>query len=59
MDQEIPAYQAEYKRFCEMNKDRNERNSFLNFQATMLASPMYGNLMTKETAIARISGYIV
>lgn len=54
LDQELEAYRKEYKVFCFMYKDKNERNSFLRFQAIMLASPMYGNLMKINEAIERI-----
>lgn len=58
LSQELEAYRAEYKHFCQLSKDRNERHSFLNYIATNLSGPLYGNLMTKETAIARITGYL-
>ena len=51
---ELPAYRAEYKAFCRENKDRNERDSFLRYQALMLSSPMYGNLMSTVDARAKI-----
>lgn len=54
LSMELPAYQAEYKVFCSHYKDRNERDSFLRFQALMLSSPMYGNLLSTADARKKI-----
>lgn len=53
-EQELEAYRREYVVFCEMYKDKNERNNFLRFQALMLSSPMYGNLTTMRDAMTQI-----
>lgn len=54
LEQELEAYQAEYKYFCRMYKDRNERNSFLRFQALMCSSPMYGEMVPFNKAMELI-----
>lgn len=41
LSQEIEAYQAQYKYFCEQNKDKNMRFKFLNKIAGDLSSQMY------------------
>lgn len=54
LQQELEAYQAEYKAFCKMYRDRNERNSFLRFQALMCSSAMYGKMITFPDALTKI-----
>lgn len=53
-DQELEAYRKEYKYFCKTYRDMNQRDSFLRFQALMLSSPMYGNLIPMREAMKRI-----
>jgi hypothetical protein len=48
--QELAAYRREYRAFLRMYKDKNTRDSFLRFQALMLSSPMYGNLISFNDA---------
>ena len=55
LEQEVEAYHAEYKHFCKLSKDRNEQNGFLNYIATNLSSPLYGNLIRKSDAMVRIA----
>lgn len=50
LQEEVPAYAAEYSKFCEMYKDRNERSSFLQFQSLNLSGPLYGNLISRDDA---------
>lgn len=40
--QEIEAYSAQYRSFCEENKDRNRRARFLSSLARELTQPLYG-----------------
>lgn len=54
LDQEIEAHRAEYKKFCSLNKDKNQQARFLNSIAMRLASPMYGNIITHSQAIKMI-----
>lgn len=51
--EEIPAHQAEYAKFCEINTKGNARNGrrlALHHIAKRLASPLYGNLIKYEQA---------
>lgn len=54
LDQEIEAYQVQYREYCKLVKDRERRFRFLNHVASDLASPMYGNIVTREEAIKLI-----
>lgn len=54
MQEEIPAYQADYKSFCRHHKDRNHRNDYLQFIAVQLSGPLYGSLCTREEAVRLI-----
>lgn len=49
--QELEAYQNQYKKYCELNKDRNARARFLNRIATDLSSSMYGSFCKKSDAL--------
>lgn len=40
--QEVEAYSAQYRSFCDANKDRNERARFLAALAREMAQPLYG-----------------
>lgn len=55
LDQDLPAFRAEYKAFCKIYKDKNERNSFLRFQSIMLSSALYGNLLSMNEAMGKIT----
>lgn len=55
LNEEIPAHRAEYKEFCNHNKDRNARSHFLRHVATKLASPIYGSVITSTAARIRIA----
>lgn len=50
LQEEIPAYAAEYAHFCKMYHDRNERSNFLQFQSLNLSGPLYGNLISRDDA---------
>lgn len=52
--QELQAYRAEYKEFCRVYKDKNQRNDFLNFQSLTLSSPFYGNMISRDDARKKI-----
>ena len=50
LDQELKAYQAQYKFFCKVNKFKKERAKFLDSIAKDLAGPMYGHIIDIEQA---------
>ncbi len=54
LDQEIPAYQNQYKRFCELHTDRNLRFRYLHVIAKGMASEMYGNMVEYSQALQLI-----
>lgn len=54
LQEELPAHRIDYKVFCEHNLDRNERTRYLDWLAGMLASPLYGNLLTQKEAKEKI-----
>lgn len=49
--QELEAYQNQYKKYCELFKDRNAQARFLDRIATDLSSEIYGSFCTKRDAI--------
>lgn len=58
MEQELEGYGYQYRRFCELNKDRNARFSYLYQIASDLASPQYGGVITLSEARRRIAEYV-
>ena len=54
LEEEILAYQKQYKYAKTMIKDRNELFKFLNRLANDLSGPIYGNLCTKAEAMKKI-----
>lgn len=54
IDQEIEAYNAQYKFICTKIKDRNARAQALHQLATYCSGAMYGNAIVYSEAIARI-----
>jgi len=56
LNEELLAHRAEYKKYCDNNKDRNKRSLFLNSIAGRLASSMYGNVVTPNKARRIILG---
>lgn len=52
--QELEAYRHQYRKFCQLRKDRNERNRFLTRIAQDLSSEIYGNLCTFNEAMREI-----
>ena len=54
LNQELQAYRVQYKRFCELQKDRNRRAWLLNRIATDLSSEQYGSVISKDEAIRLI-----
>ena len=58
LQQEIEAYQNQYRRYCELVKDRNRRAVFLNRIAVDLSSSQYGNIIDLHSARQRISNYL-
>lgn len=54
-DQELEAYQVQYRHYCKNVSDRNRRVRFLDFIATSLSSKMYGSIVTKEEAMRLIN----
>lgn len=57
-EQELEAYQAQYKYFCSKVKDRNTRTRFAWSLATDLAGPMYGKCVTHSVAFRAISSVV-
>lgn len=58
LDQELEAYQNQYRRFCEIHKDRNRQAVFLNRIASDLASQQYGGIITLLEARQRIRNFL-
>ena len=56
LNEELLAHKAEYRKFCDGNKDRNARNLYLNSVSSRLSSSMYGNMMTQSQARKIING---
>ena len=54
VDQEVEAYQAQYRFICTKLKDRNARYRNLHILATDLCGPMYGRAISYTDAIRRI-----
>ncbi len=54
LDQETPAYQQQYKKFCEIIFDSNKRARYLMTIAQDMASPMYGNMIDYPAAMKLI-----
>lgn len=54
LSQELEAYRKQYKFACKHIKDRNAQSRFLWDLAEMLASPMYGNLISFQEALGKI-----
>ncbi len=54
LEQELEAYQMQYKYFCKHNKFKKERAKFLLSIAKDLSSPTYGSIMNIEEAKERI-----
>lgn len=55
LSQELEAYRAQYKYICTIVKDRNARSSIAREYAKALASPMYGNMLTTQEALQKIT----
>lgn len=53
-EQELQAYQVQYKTFCKQIKAKKERKKFLNRIASDLSGPIYGNCVSFEEAIEKI-----
>lgn len=54
LTEELPAHQVEYKVYCEMVKDKNQRARYLHRMAMRLAGPLYGSLITYTEAKKQI-----
>ena len=52
--EELEAHQAEYREFCEHNRDRNKRLQYKRVVAKKLAAPLYGNMITAFDAMRKI-----
>lgn len=53
--EELAAHRAEYAAFSRMAKDRNALAGYLNFVASRLASPLYGNMISVKEARKEIT----
>lgn len=58
LEQEAEAYAAQYKLFCQIHKDRNKQARYLYQIAGLLASPMYGNIVTRTEAQSMIKEFV-
>lgn len=56
IEQEVEACQAQYKFICTKVKDKNARFRNLHILAQLLASPMYGNVISYMDALRKIRG---
>lgn len=54
MDQEAEAYATQYKFLCQQNRDKNWQFKALTELARMMASPMYGAMVTRSQAMTMI-----
>lgn len=54
LSQEIDAYRVQYRRFCQLRADRNERARLLAMLASDLASEMYGSIISFRDALVEI-----
>ena len=54
LEQEVEAYREQYKKFCQLKKDRNIQARFLFYIAGELASATYGHLIGRDEAVRRI-----
>lgn len=50
LEEEIPAHRAEYRKFCQRNKNRELRPQFLDQVVERLSGPLYGNLISARDA---------
>lgn len=53
-EQELEAFAVQYRRYCELNSDRNKRASYLMKLAGNFASPVYGSVVTQQEAVQLI-----
>jgi hypothetical protein len=54
--EEIPAHRAEYRRYCQLQRDRDARARALHRMAIRLASDLYGQIITYMAAKRAIKG---
>lgn len=54
LEQEVEANREQYKFFCKVKKDRNERSRALLAMAKNMAGEVYGNLLTTNKAMELI-----
>lgn len=55
LEQEMEAHIREYRVYCLRHKLSVDRQEYLEMISERLASPMYGDIITKEAAMLRIS----
>jgi hypothetical protein len=56
VEQELPAYRAQYADFCKRNKDRNVRARYLVYLAGVMAGPLYARMIDFHSARQFIMG---
>jgi len=56
LDEELAAHRAEYKAWCAVSLNRQQRRFYLTQVAARLASPLYGNMLTYHQAKRWIAG---
>jgi hypothetical protein len=50
LDQELEAHRAEYREYCRIHRDRNDRQRALRVISGRLAKPMYGGIISQREA---------
>lgn len=55
LEEELIAYQAQYKNFCIKEKDRNRRARFASILASDLSGPVYGKIIEVNKAFKEIT----
>lgn len=52
--EELEAHRAEYRVYCQHNKDRNKKLQYKRAVAKKLAAPLYGNMITAFDAMRKL-----
>lgn len=53
-EEELIAHRVEYRAYCKRHRGGGAQKKYLDFTARRLSSPLYGNVVTHNEAIARI-----
>ena len=52
--EELEAHRAEYRSYCQHNRDRNKQAAYKRIVAKKLAAPLYGSMITSFDAMRKI-----